>query len=162
MRDNCSYTLLKLAWRLCCYVLTINFHHTADIKETCENNIKTSPKQTTWKGTYQSMNNTKYGRRKWKLLSKIEKITIGQAHVNTWKLNRNILTVMAVFLNQKRVNVCVLFWLRKTAVTVKIFQLSFRVSVLRWFLQFLVRVFTFLSLILGLYIYGEGRRLHNE
>ena len=30
----------------------------------------------------------------------------GQAHTNTRKLNRDILTGMAVFLNQKRVNVC--------------------------------------------------------
>ena len=38
--------------------------------------------------------------------AEIEEITVGQAHVNTLKLNRNILTVMAVILNQKRVNVC--------------------------------------------------------
>ena len=39
-------------------------------------------------------------------LPKIEEITIGKAHANTQKLNRNILMVTAVFLNQKRVNVC--------------------------------------------------------
>ena len=32
------------------------------------------------------------------------KKTIGKAHANTWKLNQNISTVTAVFLNQKRVN----------------------------------------------------------
>ena len=36
----------------------------------------------------------------------MQEITIGQAHVNTRKLNRNISTVTAIFLNQKRVNVC--------------------------------------------------------
>ena len=30
----------------------------------------------------------------------------GQAHTNTWKLNRDISTGTAVFLNRKRVNVC--------------------------------------------------------
>ena len=46
---------------------------------------------------------------KWKEienLPKIEEITVGQSHENTWKLNRNILMEMAVFLNQKRANVC--------------------------------------------------------
>ena len=42
----------------------------------------------------------------------------------------------------------ILFWLSKTAVTVKIFWLSFCVPFLRWSLQFLVRVFPFRSLIL--------------
>ena len=42
---------------------------------------------------------------KGKLLPKTEEISIGKAHTNTRKLNRNILTVTAVFLNQKRVNV---------------------------------------------------------
>ena len=50
--------------------------------------------------------NTKYGKGKWKLLPKIEEITVGQAHKNTRKLNQNISTDMAVFLNQKRANVC--------------------------------------------------------
>ena len=36
----------------------------------------------------------------------IEEITVGKAHANTRKLNRNISTVTAVFLNQKRMNVC--------------------------------------------------------
>ena len=49
---------------------------------------------------------TKWGKGKWKLLPKIEEITVGQAHKNTRKLNQNILTSMAVFLNQKRANVC--------------------------------------------------------
>ena len=31
---------------------------------------------------------------------------MGQANVHTWKLNQNILTGTAVFLNQKRENVC--------------------------------------------------------
>ena len=34
-------------------------------------------------------------------LPKIEEITVGQAHVNTRKLNLNILMDTAVFLNQK-------------------------------------------------------------
>ena len=38
--------------------------------------------------------------------TKIEEITLGQAHINTRKLNRNILTGTAIFLNQKRANVC--------------------------------------------------------
>ena len=50
--------------------------------------------------------NTKQGKWKGKLLPKIEEITVGKAHANTRKLNRNILTVTAVFLNQKRMNVC--------------------------------------------------------
>ena len=37
---------------------------------------------------------------------KIEDITGGKAHVNTRKLNLNILTITEVFLNQNRVNVC--------------------------------------------------------
>ena len=40
-----------------------------------------------------------------KLLPKIEEISNGKAHTNTWKLIRNILTVTDVFLNHKRVNV---------------------------------------------------------
>ena len=117
------------------------------------------------------------------------------------KLNRNILMVTVVFLNQKRVNVCehttkmaslisfqislhpslsqpplvapfikslvtpsllcshtfTLFWLRKTAMPVKIFRLSFCVffvPVLQWSLQYLIRVFTFLSLILCYSYFG--------
>ena len=46
------------------------------------------------------------GKGKGKLLPQIEEITRGKAHVNTWKLNRNILTVTDIFLNEKRVNVC--------------------------------------------------------
>ena len=38
---------------------------------------------------------------KGKLLPKIE-----EAHANTQKINQNIMTVTAVFLNQKRMNVC--------------------------------------------------------
>ena len=34
------------------------------------------------------------------------KRSLGQAHKNTRKLYRNILTGMAIFINQKRVNVC--------------------------------------------------------
>jgi len=41
-----------------------------------------------------------------KLLPKIEESSKGKAHANARKLNRNILTVTDVFLNQKRVNVC--------------------------------------------------------
>ena len=41
-----------------------------------------------------------------KLLPKIEEISKGKAHANTWKPNQNILTVTADFLNQKRVNLC--------------------------------------------------------
>ena len=44
--------------------------------------------------------------RKVKTLTEIDEITVGQAHKNTWKLNQNILTGMAVFINQKRANVC--------------------------------------------------------
>ena len=105
----------------------------------------------------------------------------------TQKLNWNVLTIIDVFLNQKRVNTCdhtvkeffllilmfifpltwthfqklssdaifvvcsqtfTLFWLIKTALPVKISRYSFRVPILQWSLHFLVRVFTFLSLIL--------------
>ena len=52
------------------------------------------------------LDNTKYEKGKGKYLLKIEEITVGKAHANTWKLNRNISTVTAVFLNQKRMNVC--------------------------------------------------------
>jgi hypothetical protein len=48
------------------------------------------------------MNNTKQGKGKGKLLPKIKEITLGKAH----KLNQNISMVTAVFLNQKRMNVC--------------------------------------------------------
>ena len=41
-----------------------------------------------------------------KLLPEIEEITVGQAHENTQKLYRNISTGVAVFINQKRANVC--------------------------------------------------------
>ena len=41
-----------------------------------------------------------------KLLPKIEEITGGKAHVNAWKLNQNISTGTAVFINQKRANFC--------------------------------------------------------
>ena len=44
-------------------------------------------------------------------MPKIEEITVGKAHANTQKLNGNISTATAVFLNQKR----------KTVVTVEIF-----------------------------------------
>ena len=37
---------------------------------------------------------------------KFEEITLGQAHVNTWKFNLNILTGTAIFLNRKRADVC--------------------------------------------------------
>jgi hypothetical protein len=36
----------------------------------------------------------------------MEEVTIGKAHANTQKLNRNVSMVTAVFLNQKRMNVC--------------------------------------------------------
>ena len=110
---------------------------------------------------------TKYRKGKWKLLPKIEEITVGQAHANTQKLNQNISTGR---LYQSEESKCLwthdtleshaifvvcshtfaLFWLRKRAVSVKIFWLTFRVfcgPVLQWSIQFLVRVFTVLSLI---------------
>ena len=37
---------------------------------------------------------------------KIEEITVGEAYVNTQKINQNISMDTAVFLNQKRENVC--------------------------------------------------------
>ena len=37
---------------------------------------------------------------------KIEEVTVGQAHAHTQKLNQNISTRTAVFLNQKKANVC--------------------------------------------------------
>ena len=40
------------------------------------------------------------------LLKKNEEIKVGQAHANTLKLDRNISKGMAVFINQKRANVC--------------------------------------------------------
>jgi hypothetical protein len=36
----------------------------------------------------------------------MEEISRGKVHINTWKLDQNISTVIEVFLNQKRVNVC--------------------------------------------------------
>ena len=47
-----------------------------------------------------------------------------------------------------------LFWLRKMAVSIKIFRVCFRVPVLQWSLQFLIRVFTLLSLILWYSYFG--------
>ena len=44
---------------------------------------------------------TKYRKGKWKLLPKIEEITVGKAHVNTRKINQNISAGTAVFLDQK-------------------------------------------------------------
>jgi hypothetical protein len=52
------------------------------------------------------MVNTKYGKGKGKLLLKIEEISGGKEHTNTWKLIQDILMITDVFLNQKRVNVC--------------------------------------------------------
>ena len=52
------------------------------------------------------MHYTKYGKGKGKVLPRIEEISGGKAHTNTWKLNQNISKVTDVFLNQKRVNVC--------------------------------------------------------
>ena len=43
---------------------------------------------------------------------KIEEITVGQEQVNTQKLNQNISTVTAVFLNEKRVLVFYFLYLR--------------------------------------------------
>ena len=43
---------------------------------------------------------------KGKLLLESKEITVAKAYPNTQKLNQNILTVTAVFLNKKRVNVC--------------------------------------------------------
>ena len=84
--------------------------------------------------------------------------------IGTQKLYRDISTGTAVFINWKRVNVCEhttkmashlcrvhkhsLFWLMNTAVPVEISRYSFCVPILQWSLQFLVGVFTFLSLIL--------------
>ena len=47
----------------------------------------------------------KYGKGKGKLLPKIEEITVRKAHANTRKLNRNILMVTDIFLNQRRINI---------------------------------------------------------
>jgi hypothetical protein len=40
------------------------------------------------------------------LTKNCKEITVGQAHINTRELNQNISTGSAVFLNQKRANVC--------------------------------------------------------
>ena len=66
---------------------------------------------------------------------KIEEITIGEAHANTQKLNRNISMVTAPLVAPVKnssdaifvvcLHTLILFWLRKTAVTVEIFRLSF-------------------------------------
>ena len=45
------------------------------------------------------------GKGKEKLFLKIEVITRGNTHTNTWEPIQNILTITDVFLNQKRVNV---------------------------------------------------------
>ena len=105
---------------------------------------------------------TKYGKGKWKLLPGIEEITKGQAHTNTWKLYWDISTGTAIFFNRKiektavpveisRYSFCVFVcaWLKKTAVLLKYLDtvsVCLCVPVLRWSLQFLVGVFTFLSL----------------
>ena len=70
----------------------------------------------------------------------------GTHKLNTRKPNQNISMVTVVFLSQKR--------LRKKVVTIKIFQFSSHVPILRWSLQFLVRVFSFLSLILCYSYFG--------
>ena len=62
--------------------------------------------QTTWKGNYRSTNITSKGNESENSLLEIEEISVGQAHENTRKLYRNISTGMAVFINQKRANVC--------------------------------------------------------
>ena len=55
---------------------------------------------------YKSVTIDKIRERKVKTLPEIEVITVGQAHENTLKLYRNILMGTAIFLNQKRANVC--------------------------------------------------------
>ena len=50
------------------------------------------------------MDNIKNGKTKGKLLPKNEEISGGKAHTNTQKLILFILTIIDVFLNQKRVN----------------------------------------------------------
>jgi hypothetical protein len=103
---------------------------------------------TTWNGKYRSTNNTKNRKRKGKLLPKNE-VSGQKAHTNIWKLNRNILTITDLFLDQQRVNICkdgtmweflklsrgtvlticshtfVFFWSTKTSVLAEIFLLSF-------------------------------------
>ena len=81
------------------------------------------------------------------LLPKKYEISGCKKQMNTHKLNWNVSTIRDVFLNQKRINVCertvkmtpcdavfsvcshtfILFWLRKTYMSVEIHQLSFHV-----------------------------------
>ena len=81
----------------------------------------------------------------------------GQTHTNTRKLNRDISTGTAVFLNRKRVNVCE--HTTKMASLDASRNISFQFPCvcvclsLLWSLQFLVRVFTFLSLNLWILIW---------
>ena len=61
-----------------------------------------------WKGKYQNTDNTKNRKRKGKLLPKNEEISGQKSHTNTRKLDLNILMITDAFLDQKRVNVCLL------------------------------------------------------
>ena len=83
-------------------------------------------------------------KRKGKSSPKNVEISRWKAHTNAQKFNWNILTIIDVFFDQKRVNVLhllssdrtrlmysiiTIFWSRKTSVIVKILQLSFCVFV---------------------------------
>ena len=104
---------------------------------------------------------------------------------NTRKLYRDISTGMAIFFNLKRVNVCEPLeslrkvpslscvhkhslssdWKRRPCLSKYLDSVSVCVPVLRWSLQFLVRVFTLLSLnlkILQIWILNEMLFTYNQ
>ena len=89
------------------------------------------------------------------LLPVIEEITVGKAHGNYIEIFRQARQSLSIKKskclwthNKDGVTREFLFWLIKTAVPVEISRYSFRVTILQRSLQFLVGVFTFLSLIL--------------
>ena len=63
---------------------------------------------TTWKEKYQSTDKTIIGKESGNSYWRNEEIW-WTAHINTWRLNWNVLTIPDVFLDLKRVNVCLPF-----------------------------------------------------
>ena len=62
--------------------------------------------QTTWKGKYEIRKSHIKGKESENSYQELKRSRKGQAHTNTRKLNRDILMGTAIFLNQKRANVC--------------------------------------------------------
>ena len=101
-----------------------------------QKNTQNSINEVTYSMLYIKFNiaNMKIGKERGNSYRNNKEIFRWKTHINTWKLNWNVLTITDVFLDQKKVNVCELTvkmtpqW-RKTPVIVETFQLSFHVFV---------------------------------